>query len=148
MLGDKPLGFYGRLHPRQAEAWELSPDTFVGELNLSLAAQGKFLEVKHVPLSRQPAVVRDFSLVFPDAVSWSAVVFWLHRSCEWVEGAELFDVFTGKGLAEGTRSLAFRVTFRHPERTLSDAEAHAFHEGVLMGLEKEFGAHLRAPAPL
>lgn len=148
LLGETSLGFYGRLHPRQAEAWELSPDTFVGELNLSLAATGKFLEVKHAALSRQPALVRDFSLVFPETVSWSSVVFWIHRSCEWVEGVELFDVFTGKGLAEGTRSLAFRVTFRHPDRTVSDAEAHALHERVLSGLGKEFGAHLRAPAPV
>lgn len=148
LLGETPLGFYGRLHPRQAEAWELSPDTFVGELNLSLAATGQFLEVKHAALSRQPALVRDFSLVFPETVSWSSVVFWIHRSCEWVEGVELFDVFTGKELAEGTRSLAFRVTFRHPDRTVTDAEAHALHERVLLGLGKEFGAHLRAPAPM
>jgi hypothetical protein len=73
-------------------------------------------------------LVRDFSLVFPETVSWSSVVFWIHRSCEWVEGVEFFDVFTGKGLAEGTRSLAFRVAFRHPDRTLSDAEAQSLHE--------------------
>jgi phenylalanyl-tRNA synthetase beta chain len=145
MVGDNVLGFYGRLHPRQAEAWELPADTFVGELNVSLAVTGKFLDVKHVPLSRQPALVRDFSLVFPGTVSWSAVVFWIHRSCEWVEGVELFDVFTGQGLAAGTRSLGFRVTFRHPDRTVTDAEAHALHERVLTGLGKEFGAHLRAP---
>lgn len=144
LLGETPLGYYGRLHPRQAEAWEVSPDTFVGELNLSLAATGKFLEVRHAALSRQPALVRDFSLVFPETVSWSSVVFWIHRSCAWVEGVELFDVFTGKGLAEGTRSLAFRVAFRHPDRTVSDAEAQSLHEGVLSGLAKEFGAHLRA----
>ncbi|MBK8575062.1 MAG: phenylalanine--tRNA ligase subunit beta [Elusimicrobia bacterium] len=64
LLGDQSLGFYGRLHPRQAEAWEISPDTFVGEFNLSLAATGKLLEIKHAALSRQPAFVRDFSLVF------------------------------------------------------------------------------------
>jgi phenylalanyl-tRNA synthetase beta chain len=145
MMGDNVLGFYGRLHPRQAEAWELPADTFVGELNVSLAATGKFLDVKHVPLSRQPPLVRDFSLVFPETVSWSAVVFWIHRSCEWVERVDLFDVFTGQGLATGTRSLGFRVTFRHPDRTVTDAEAHALHERVLTGLGKEFGAHLRAP---
>lgn len=147
-LGDQPMGFYGRLHPRQAEAWELSPDTFVGEINLTLAATGKFLDVKHVALSRHPALVRDFSLVFPETVSWSSVVFWIHRSCEWVEGVELFDVFTGMELAEGTRSLAFRVSFRHPDRTLSDAEAHTLQERVLTGLSKDFGGHLRAnPGP-
>lgn len=147
MAGDRVLGFYGRLHPRQADAWELPADTFVGELNVTLAAKGPFLEVKHVPLSRQPALVRDFSLVFPETVSWSSVVFWIHRSCEWVEGVELFDVFTGQGLAAGTRSLGFRVTFRHADRTVTDAEAHAVHERVLTGLGKEFGAYLRAPAP-
>ncbi|MBK8871203.1 MAG: phenylalanine--tRNA ligase subunit beta [Elusimicrobia bacterium] len=145
LMGDHVLGYYGRLHPRQAEAWELPADTFVGELNLSLAVTGKRLDVKHVPLSRQPALVRDFSLVFPETVTWSAVVFWIHRACEWVEGVDLFDVFTGQGLAVGTRSLGFRVTFRHPDRTVTDGEAHALHERVLTGLGKEFSAHLRAP---
>lgn len=60
-----------------------------------------------------------------------------------MEGVELFDVFTGKELAIGTRSLAFRVAFRHPDRTLSDGEAISLQEGVLAGLSKEYGAHLR-----
>jgi phenylalanyl-tRNA synthetase beta chain len=146
-MGDQILGFYGRLHPRQAEAWALPPDTFVSEWDLSLASTGKFLEVKYEGLSRQPALVRDFSLVFPERVSWTSIVLWIHQHCEWVEGVELFDVFTGAELPEGTRSLAFHVTFRHPDRTVSETEAQSLQEIVLTGLGKEYGAHLRAPLP-
>ncbi|MBL0058112.1 MAG: phenylalanine--tRNA ligase subunit beta [Elusimicrobia bacterium] len=144
-LGENRLGVYGRIHPRQAEAWELPPDTFVGELNLSVAASGVFLQPKFEGLSRQPAVVRDFSLIFPEGVPWLSIVFSIQRECEWVEGVELFDVFTGKGLPAGTRSLAFRVTFRHPDRTLTDAEAHALQDRVPAGLARDHGAQLRAP---
>ena len=143
-MGDDLLGFYGRVHPRQAEMWALAPETFVGELNLSKMAAGKFLEVKYQGLSRQPALVRDFSLVFPEKARWSSIVFWIHRHCEWVEGVELFDVFQGPELPEGTRSLGFRVTFRHPDRTLTDSEAQTHQDLVLSGLAKEYGAHLRA----
>jgi phenylalanyl-tRNA synthetase beta chain len=102
-------------------------------------------------LSRQPALVRDFSLVFPSSVSWASLVFWIHREIPAAESVELFDVFTGGGLPADRRSLAFRVTFRHAERTLSDAEAHALHAQVIQGMGKTFQAELRAaeanPAP-
>jgi phenylalanyl-tRNA synthetase beta chain len=142
--GEERLGYFGRLHPIHAELGDLPLDTFVAEFNLSVAVAGPFAERKFAGLSRQPALVRDFSLVFPEGVSWASIVIWIQRECEWVEAVELFDVFKGQGLPEGTRSLAFRVTFRHPERTVTDAEAHSLHDRVLTGLEKAHGAHLRA----
>jgi phenylalanyl-tRNA synthetase beta chain len=88
--------------------------------------------------------VRDFSLVFPDAVSWASIVFWIHREIPAAESVELFDVFTGGGLLAGRRSLAFRVAFRHADKTLSDAEAQDLHARVIQGMVKTFQAELRA----
>ncbi len=150
-MGETRLGHFGKLHPRTAEAMGLTPDTWVGELNLSAAATGPHAGVAFAGLSRQPALVRDFSLVFPSSVSWASLVFWIHREIPAAESVELFDVFTGGGLPADRRSLAFRVTFRHAERTLSDAEAHALHAQVIQGMGKTFQAELRAaeanPAP-
>ncbi len=143
-MGETRLGVYGRVHPRTAEALGLSPETWVGELNLSAAAAGPRAAVSFAGLSRQPALVRDFSLVFPDAVSWASIVFWIHREIPAAESVELFDVFTGGGLLAGRRSLAFRVAFRHADKTLSDAEAQDLHARVIQGMVKTFQAELRA----
>ena len=147
VLNGRPLGVFGRLHPRRAAAWDLPPDTMAGELNLTVATTGEFLPVKFGGLSNQPALIRDFSLIFPSTVTWSSVVFWIHGQSDSVESVRLFDVFTGAGVPEGQRSLAFRVSFRHADRTLSDAEGAALHERVLKGLADTFHAQPRAAAP-
>lgn len=147
VLNGRSLGVFGRVHPRRAAAWDLPPDTLAGELDLTLAAGGGFLPLRFHGLSNQPALIRDFSMVFPATVSWSSLVFWIHGQSELVENVRLFDVFTGPGVAEGQRSLAFRVTFRHADRTVSDAEGAALHERILKGLADAFHAHPRAVVP-
>jgi phenylalanyl-tRNA synthetase beta chain len=146
-MGERRLGAFGRLHPRRAEDWALPADTFLGEINLSAAARGGALPRVFSGLSRQPALLRDFSLVFPEHIAWARVLLWIHEQCEWVEGVELFDVFTGGDLPAGCRSLAFRVTFRHPDRTLTEAEAQGLQDRVLKGLSGAFQAAPRAAEP-
>lgn len=145
-LGDRKVGEYGRLHPARAAALDLAPDTFLGELDLTALAQGTFDERRYGGLSRQPALIRDFSLVFPEKVSWSSLVLWLHKQFSAVESVELFDVFTGRDLPEGCRSLGFRVVFRLADRTLSDAEAERLHADIFKGLKETWGGEPRAAA--
>jgi phenylalanyl-tRNA synthetase beta chain len=142
----EPLGWFGRLHPRQAESWDLPPDTFVGEIRLNAAATQATVPARHRTLSRFPAVLRDFSLTFPTSVPWLSVSLWLHASSPWVESVELFDVFTGKDLPEGERSLAFRVTFRDASRTLNDGDIGEIQTKILRGLAETFGAAPRSSA--
>ncbi len=144
--GDHRLGAYGRVHPRHARERDLPPETFVGEIDLSLVAAGEESGIHFQGLSHQPAWIRDFSLVFPASVTWSSIALWIHEKLEHVEAVELFDVFTGSGLPEGRRSLAFRVSVRRPERTLTDAEAAALQEKILEGLAEAFQAVPRAGA--
>jgi phenylalanyl-tRNA synthetase beta chain len=143
MAGGARAGFFGRLHPAKAAALDLSPDTFVAELDLTALSAVKPLEVRHAGLAQHPALVRDFSLVFPESVSWRDIALFVMKKADHAEDVELFDVYRGEGLAEGHRSLAFRVSFRHPERTLTDAEAGKVQEKLLEGLKSSFKASLR-----
>jgi phenylalanyl-tRNA synthetase beta chain len=61
-----------------------------------------------------------------------------------LESSELFDVYRGTGLSEGTRSLAFRLRFCALDRTLTDAEVGALRTGCIEAVEKAHGATLRA----
>jgi len=142
-VGEKSVGFFGRIHPARAEALDAPVDTFLAEMDLSSIAGERFLEPAFTGLPTYPAVFRDFSLIFPEKASWLAVALHLRRQFDWVENVELFDVFTGGGLPAGHRSLAFRLTLRHPDRTLADADVNDITAKILESLKTTFGATLR-----
>jgi phenylalanyl-tRNA synthetase beta chain len=137
------IGFFGRLHPRAAAAWDVSADTFLAELDLTALGAGTFLEPQVSALPKHPAVLRDFSLVFPEDAAWSAVAHRLFQKHERVDNVELFDVFKDASLAPGKKSLAFRVWFRHPERSMTDAEVGEIQKAVLEDLKAQFHGELR-----
>ncbi len=142
-VGASPMGLFGRLHPMKADALDLSRDTFVAELDLTALTAVKPSESGHAGLPAYPALIRDFSLVFPGDVSWDAVSAFVAREAENAETVELFDVYKGEGLPPEHRSLAFRVSFRNPRRTLTDAEVGKTQEKLLAGLRDRFKAVLR-----
>jgi phenylalanyl-tRNA synthetase beta chain len=143
LADDVRAGVLGRLHPGTAGAWDLSPDTFVAELDLTALSGAKRTEVRYRGLILQPALIRDFSLLFPGDVPWGDIASFVMKEADHAESVELFDVFKGKGLPEGRRSLAFRVAFRRSDRALTDAEAGKIQEKLLAGLETRFQAVLR-----
>jgi phenylalanyl-tRNA synthetase beta chain len=96
--------------------------------------------VHFTPLPTTPAAEFDLALVVRNDTP-AAEVEQLIRSAsgDLLERLELFDEFRGAGLPEGTRSLAWRLTFRHPERTLRDKEIDGRRSQLLKTLEKELG---------
>ncbi len=141
--GGRRLGFAGLIHPRQAEAHDLPSETLLAELDLSAMASLAAEDPRFRGLPKHPAVYRDFSLAFPETVSWADVARRLAR-VPWVEETRPFDVFKDPSLPAGHRSLAFRVTFRHPERTLTDQEVGKTQEDILKDLQA-LGAVARGP---
>jgi phenylalanyl-tRNA synthetase beta chain len=99
---------------------------------------------RYAPLPTQPAVDFDLALVVPDQTTAAAVEGLLRReSGELLESLELFDEFRGGGLPQGSRSLAWRLTFRHPERSLRDKEVEGRRQKLLTALEKQLGVRQR-----
>ncbi len=141
--GGRRLGFAGLIHPRQAEAHDLPSETLLAELDLSAMASLATEDPRFRGLPKHPAVYRDFSLAFPETVSWADVARRLAR-VPWVEETRPFDVFKDPSLPAGHRSLAFRVIFRHPERTLTDQEVGKTQEDILKDLQA-LGAVARGP---
>ncbi len=97
------------------------------------------------PLPTTPAAEFDLALVVPDRLSAAAVESALQSAGgELLERVSLFDEFRGAGVPEGTRSLAWRLTFRHPERTLREKEIEGRRAKLLETLDKELGIRPRA----
>ncbi|HRY29610.1 MAG TPA: phenylalanine--tRNA ligase subunit beta, partial [Elusimicrobiota bacterium] len=141
-LGGVNVGYLGKLHPRRAEEWELPQNVYAAELDLSFVAAKQPKTSKFAGLPKHPAVFRDFSVVFPEKTPWTAIADRLARHT-FVDEIELFDVFKDATLPTGHHSLAFRIAFRDPERTLTDAEVGEIQKSLLADVQSAFGASLR-----
>jgi phenylalanyl-tRNA synthetase beta chain len=99
---------------------------------------------RYRPLPTTPPADFDLALVVPAGRSVADVELVIRRTAgELLERLELFDEYTGKGIEPGTRSLAWRLTFRHPERTLRDKEIEGRRAKILGALESELNVRQR-----
>ncbi|MGH2728332.1 MAG: phenylalanine--tRNA ligase subunit beta, partial [Actinomycetota bacterium] len=115
------------LHPRAARALDLPSRVAVGELRLApLVTAARSAAPRDLP--RFPAVTRDLALLVPASTGAAEVERTIRRAGgQLLETVELFDVYPGEEFGQlGKVSLAFSLAFRHPDRTLTDAEGGEF----------------------
>jgi phenylalanyl-tRNA synthetase beta chain len=117
----------------------------VVELDLDAVATLGVQTPKFQPLPRFPAATRDLALVVHDGVRAGDIEGAVREAAgDLAEAVEIFDRFTGGSVPPEHASLAFRVVYRAPDRTLTDAEIDARHVRVVATVEERFGAKLRA----
>ena len=142
------LGFAGQLAPRVAERFKLRQDVFLAELALErfFSAYRFTREArKYQPISRFPAVERDFSLILPEGTSFAAVRETVEAlRIREVVSIEAVDLFRGKHIPQGKFSLLVRVTFQSYEATLTEAQLSDFSSRIISAWEQKLGATLRA----
>jgi phenylalanyl-tRNA synthetase beta chain len=136
------IGFIGELHPRWVQKYELGQAPVVFEITLA-AAQTAMVPA-FMEISRQPAVTRDIALVVESHVSCEQLLKALQEQAgPLVSRIELFDLYDGKGLEPGTRSLAFRVLMQDTERTLEEAEVEQTLSAMIENAARRCRAALR-----
>jgi phenylalanyl-tRNA synthetase beta chain len=141
-------GVVGELDPRVAEARGLPPHDAVYVAEIDLDAVAPFVDLGEDvvvrPLPRHPSIVRDLSVVVPAAVPAAAMRATIAASAPPIlERVREFARYEGRGVPEGHVSLSFRLTFRAPDRTLTDAEVQEAVDAVLAALGARHGARLR-----
>jgi phenylalanyl-tRNA synthetase beta chain len=136
------LGFLGELHPRVAESWDLGRTaTFAIDLGTLAALAPE--TVAFTAFAPFPALRQDLAVVLPGEVSARELLHLVRRTGgETLETADIFDVYTGAQVGEGKRSLALALTFRAPERTLTDEDVAPVRARILAALA-ELGGELR-----
>jgi phenylalanyl-tRNA synthetase beta chain len=136
------VGYIGELHPRWAQKYELGTVPVVFEVELSAMLVTPF--PAYAEVSRFPVVVRDLALVAPQSQALGPLLAGLKAAAPAiVRDVALFDVYSGKGLAEGEKSLAFRIVMQDTQRTLEDAEVDAVIADLLAVARRDFSASLR-----
>ncbi len=143
LLWEAP-GFVGELHPEVAARFELAVPCALLELSLSALARLPRRSAAVREVSRQPGVRRDLAIRVARAVRAGELLQAIRRAAgPHAVSVELFDRYEGKGVGPGELSLAFCLLFRHPERTLTDAEVSSAMERIVKTLAERFGAELR-----
>lgn len=142
MHNGQPVGYLGRLHPSLEDELDLGT-TWVAELDQNIVLQSYVSNFTE--LSRFPSVRRDIALLISDKINVSEIQQLIEQTGgELLHSTWLFDVYTGQGVEEGKRSLAFALLWQHPTRTLEDAEIKSGMDNIIEVLENTYQATLRA----
>ncbi|WP_104402462.1 phenylalanine--tRNA ligase subunit beta [Vibrio penaeicida] len=142
IVGGKQVGVIGTVHPELERKFGLNGRTIVFEVEWS-AINTKVIP-EAVQLSKFPSNRRDIAVVVDEAVaSGDIVAACLAQGGEFLKGAKLFDVYVGKGVEEGKKSLAIALTLQSVERTLEDADIAGAVDAIVAHVSEKFGASLR-----
>jgi len=143
-LGKFQLGELGQLLPPLARQYDLRDAVLLAELNLDLLLARRNTAKSFRPLPAFPAIRRDVAMIVPEATTHEAVLQVVKQvKPANLEITELFDVFRGKNVPPGQKSMAYAFTYRHAERTLTDAEVNAAHEKLVAQLKQRLQAVVR-----
>ena len=145
LLDGTPVAVFGRLSRDVANAYKFKQDTYLAEFDLQALDARELRPLRYRPISRFPAIERDFSLLLDEATPFSAV----RQAIEKLAIAEIRDLrpldrFRDPALGTGKYSLLLRVVFQSAEGTLTDQQVNGFSQRIIYALRTELGATLRA----
>lgn len=142
-LGETKVGFIGQVHPSVAKAYDV-PETYVAELNLEALLANDAGKLIYQAVSKFPAVSRDIALLVKEEISNQEIVKEIKQVAgKFLTNVEIFDVYQGKNIEAGHKSLAYSLTFVNPEATLTDEEINRAMDKVTKALTESFEAVIR-----
>lgn len=144
-VGEIVIGTIGEIHPAVLEKYEIDQKVFLFELDLGAAKGGPRAAGSYEQFSRYPSAERDLAVVVDEDVEAASVRAAVRASGgDILREVTLFDVYKGKQVGDGKKSLAFGLRFQSNERTLTDGEIAAASDTIVKALEERFDARLRA----
>ena len=133
------VGLIGKIHPSVE-----SEDVYILEIDLDKLLAKKVSRMKYKEISKYPEVKKDIAIVVDDKVTSKDIEVNIKKAGgSLLSSSEVFDIYTGKGIPEGKKSLAYSLTFASQNRTLTDDEINKAVEKIIERLEKELKAELR-----
>lgn len=142
--GDKYIGVLGQIHPETAKNYGVDAELYCAELEFDALYAVKGDIPVYKPLPRFPAATRDIAVVCAEELPVGELIECIMANGgQFLRGCDLFDVYTGSHIASGKKSVAFSLTMRAEDQTLTDEHADETVARVLRALEKKFGAVMR-----
>ena len=143
-VGNERLGAVGELSGEVLTSFGLKQVAYCYDLNFDRLVYHVSEEKRARTLSRFPATTRDMALILTNTVEAQAVLDFIENMRQTlVEGVEIFDIYAGSPIPEGSKSIGLRFTYRSSERSLTDDEVNGIHETMTMEVLNKFDAQLR-----
>ncbi len=142
--GGQVIGVVGQVHPLVCKNYGVDQDLYCAELSLNALMEAKGAGAVYTPLPKFPSVTRDIAVVCDMAVTVGQLEDCIAKGAKGLlKDVALFDIYTGAPIPEGKKSVAFNLTLRSDDRSLTSEEADEDVKSILAALEKELGAVLR-----
>lgn len=142
--GDECIGVFGQIHPLVAQNYGIDAELYCAELSLDALMKARGADPVYTPLPRFPAVSRDIAIVCDKKIPVAHLIDCIMKNGgEYLKNCTLFDIYTGSHIADGMKSVAFSLTMRADDQTLTDEHAEETMNAVLTALESKFGAKMR-----
>lgn len=139
------IGTFGELHPDVIENYNLGQRVYVAEINIDTVFENLNLTKSYNPLPKYPSTSRDIALIVKDEVFVKQIEDIIKANGEdLVESYKLFDVYKGAQIEEGHKSIAYSITYRSKDKTLTDEDVAKVHEKILSELSDKLNANLRS----
>ena len=138
------LGIMGEIHPEVAENYDIDVKAYVCELFFENVVELSDTTIIYHQIPKYPSVNRDIALVCDEEMTVKQIedaIFELN--IDLIKGVKLFDIYRGLPVPQGKKSMAFSITYRDDEKTLTDAEVVEAHNMVLKALNEKLGLTLR-----
>ena len=143
-VGDACVGVFGQIHPLVAANYGVDTEFYCAELSFDTLDAVKGELPVYQPLPRFPSVIRDIAVVCDEKIPVGELENCIRTSGgQYLKGCDLFDVYTGHHIAEGLKSVAFSLTMRSDDQTLTDDHAEETVSAVLAALKEKFNAVIR-----
>ncbi len=144
VIAGQVVGWVGEVHPTVARAFDVAAPVVLFELDVAHLTRSAVDVKPYTDVPRYPAVELDIALVVDEDVEAGRVLQVISKAGgSLLEEARLFDVYRGKGVAEGKKSLAYALMYRAEDRTLTDEDVRPHHERLISKVCKSVGAELR-----
>ena len=142
--GSDCIGIFGQIHPLVARNYGVDGELYCAELSFDELMNARGADPEYTPLPKFPAVTRDIAVVCDEAITVGALETAIRKGARGLlKEVSLFDIYRGKGIDEGKKSVAFNLILRADDRSLTAEEADADVKAILEVLEQDCGAVLR-----
>ncbi len=145
IMGNHVLGTLGEVHPLVLENFDIKERAFLADLDFNILIQAARRDNIFKPLPKYPAIARDIAVLIEDEITAGELVEIVQmEGGPLLAEASIFDVYKGKQIPDGMKSVAIGMTFRAPDRTLTDEEVAVLYNNIIKKLQEIMGATLRA----
>ena len=142
--GDECIGVFGQIHPLVTANYGVDAELCCAELSLEKLLESRGPDPVYTPLPKFPAVTRDIAVVCDKSIPVAKLIDCIKKAGgQYLKDCALFDIYTGSHIADGMKSVAFSLTLRADDQTLTDEHAEETMKAVLEALKRDFGAAMR-----